>query len=362
MHAECVRLRDRERTLEIRVAEAASLQARLEAAEASARELQAERDRWQNEAQKLQTSIASDSTKQEQLDRLAADLHAAQVERDRLHTQKQASQQLVEQACARVTELERELADAAAASDTAVAEARAGWESQRQALEARLERERQANNEATQAAIRDVEARAAEEREKWRQRIEDAEMQLISERKASQEQSEQLRQQFVILQAERDHLAARLSQVESSNPAAEARPRNEAWVSDFEFFTARRLADQGRPRSTGERVGAEAAAGQERQATILNAPGQVGMQVSEVLAGTEAGGEKSVELRSTPATPPAAQMDTGKASIPSDAPQDAPATLEGRQPGVDPHPWLHQQMDEEPKRFWRKFLNFVLRK
>jgi pSer/pThr/pTyr-binding forkhead associated (FHA) protein/chromosome segregation ATPase len=382
--AECERLREQARMIETQLAEAAGLQARLETAQASARELEAvcaERDRWQNEAQNLPISVASDSTKQEQLDRLAADLHAAQVEHDRLHTEQQAFQQSVEQACTRVTELERELADAAAAQDRAVAEARAGWESERQALEARLEQERQANKRATQATIRDAQARAAAEREEWRQRIEGAEAQIVWERRMFQEQGEQLRKQSAILQSERDRLSARLSQVESSNRVAEPPPRNEPWVSDFEFFAARKLAEPGRPHvpvqgawgQTGgsglsaieqgvEAAWAAAAAKQQRPVTIHNPPGKVGMQVSEVAAGPEAGGEKTVEQSSAPVTSSAAQANTGEASIPSDALQDTPAALEGTQPGEDLHAWLPQHTDTENKRLWRKFLNFVLRK
>jgi pSer/pThr/pTyr-binding forkhead associated (FHA) protein len=384
--AECERLREQARMIETQLAEAAGLQARLETAEASARELEAvcaERDRWQNEAQNLQISVASDSTKQEQLDRLAADLHAAQMERDRLHTEQQAFQRSVEQACTRVTELERELADAAAAQARAVAEARAGWESERQALEARLEQERQATKRATQAASRDAQARAAAEREEWRQRIEGAEAQIVWERRMFQEQSEQLRKQSAILQAERDRLSARLSQVESSNRVAEPPPRNEPWVSDFEFFAARKLADQGgRPHvpvqaawgQTGgsglsaveqgvEAAWAAAAAKQERPVKIQNnTPGKVGMHVSEVAADPEAGGEKTVKQSSAPATSPAAQADTGEASIPSNASQDTPAALEGTPPGEDLSACLPQYTDKERKRLWRKVLSLVLRK
>jgi hypothetical protein len=86
------------------------------------------------------------------------------------------------------------------------------------------------------------------------------------------------------------------------------------------------------------------------------------MQVSKVVAGPEAGGEKTVEQRSTPATPSALQAYTAEASIPSDAPQDAPAAFEGTQPGEDLRAWLRQQSDKEHKRLWRRFLNFVLRK
>ena len=241
-HGECVRLRDQVRVLEILVSEAASLQTRLEVAEARASELEAvcaERDGWQAEAQTLQARLASLCTEPEQFERLGADLHAAHLERDRMHTEQQASLHLLEQARSRIFDLERALSDATLAHERAVAEAHGGWELERQTLEARLEQERQANSEAAQAAVRNVQMRAeaaireiqtrtAAEREEWRRRLEGAEAQIVWERGLFQEQGEQIRRQVAALQTERDRLAARLAQAESSLRAAEERSQNEA--------------------------------------------------------------------------------------------------------------------------------------
>jgi chromosome segregation ATPase len=240
---ECAQLRQQARVLEIQVAEAADLKARLEAAQASSvRELEcvcAERDQWQAEVQRLQARLAGDSDQQEHLARLAAELHAAHEERERLYSQQQASFHLAEQANARVSDLEQALADATAAHERAVAETRAGWESERQALETRLEQERQTRSEATQAAVRDVQtraeaalrdiqARATAEQEKWRKLLEGTEGQIVWERGMFQEQAEQMRRQIALLQADRDRLAAKLAQAESLVRAADERSRNEA--------------------------------------------------------------------------------------------------------------------------------------
>ncbi|HEY7326481.1 MAG TPA: FHA domain-containing protein [Gemmataceae bacterium] len=240
---ECAQLHQQVRVLEIQVAEAADLKARLEVAQASSvRELEivcAERDQWQAEVQTLQARLTGDSDQQEHLARLAAELHAAHEERERLYTQQQASFHLAEQAKARVSDLERALADATAAHERTVAGTRAGWESERQALETRLEQERQRLSEATQAAIRnvqtraetalrDVQARVAAEQQRWRKELEGAEGQIAWERGLFQEQAEQMRRQIAVLQADRDRLAAKLAQVESLLRVAEERSRNEA--------------------------------------------------------------------------------------------------------------------------------------
>ncbi len=212
-------------------AEREEWQQRLEAAEANARErdvVRGERDCWQTEAQNLQVRLAVDSADREQLGRLAADLHAAQADRDRLQTEQQTTRHAAEQALARVTDLERALTEAATAHETALEAARAGWESERQALEAHLERERQSHNGAVQAAIRDVQARAAIDGAEWRQRLESAQQQLVWERGLFQAQSEQLRQQVGSLQAERDRLVARLAEAELRLRAAEERSPDEA--------------------------------------------------------------------------------------------------------------------------------------
>jgi pSer/pThr/pTyr-binding forkhead associated (FHA) protein len=228
--AECDRLREQAGALEAQVAGMAFLQARLEAAEASERELDAvrgERDRWHAEARDLQARLASAESDREQLGRLAADLGAAQAERDRLQAEQQTSRHSAEQALARVSELERALTEAAAAHEAALAQVRAGWESERQALKADLERERQTHEGGDQAAIRDVRAQAAE-REEWRQRLEAAEQQLVWERGLFKLQSEQLRKQAGGLQAERDRLVVRLAEAELRLRAAEARSPDEA--------------------------------------------------------------------------------------------------------------------------------------
>src|SRR5262249_34635544 len=173
-----------------------------------------ERDRWLAETQDLQTRLASHSVDQEQLGRLAADLHAAEVERDRLRTDQQTSQHSAEQAWARVSDLERALRETAAAHATVFEEIHARWESERQALEARLELARQTQDGAIQASVRDVLARAAAERQEWRQQLEGAESQIVWERRMFQEQSEKIRQLTASLQAERDRLAARLIHAE----------------------------------------------------------------------------------------------------------------------------------------------------
>jgi chromosome segregation ATPase len=226
--AECDRLREQ---VEIQVAVMTGLQTQLEAAEARGRELKVirgERDSWQAEVQNLQARLAADSADREQLGRVAADLHAAQVDRDRLQTEQQTSRHSAEQALARVSDLERALTEAAAAHETALAEARARWEAERQALEANLERERQTHDEAIQAAIRDAQARTAAERGEWQQRPKAAEQQLVWERGLFQVQCEQLRQQVGSLQAERDRLVARLAEAELRLRAAEERSPDEA--------------------------------------------------------------------------------------------------------------------------------------
>jgi pSer/pThr/pTyr-binding forkhead associated (FHA) protein/predicted nucleic acid-binding Zn-ribbon protein len=217
------RLREQARALEVQVAKMAGLQTRLEAAEASARELdfvRDERDRWQTEAQNLQKRLASNSAEQEQLGCLAANLHAAQVERDRLQAEQHTSQHSADQAWARVSDLERSLAEAVAVHEKSLKEARACWESERQALNDHLG--------AVQAAVCDVQARVAAEREEWRQRLLASEQQLVWERGLFQVQSEQIRQQVGSLQAERDRLAAQLAQAESRLRAAAERSPDEA--------------------------------------------------------------------------------------------------------------------------------------
>jgi pSer/pThr/pTyr-binding forkhead associated (FHA) protein len=412
--AECDRLREQARTLEIQVAEVTGLQARLEAAQANAHELEvvrSERDHWQAEAQELQTRLVSDSAQQEQLSQLAAALHAAQAERDRLQSEQQTFQHAAEQARLRVAELECALTEAAAVHEAALEAARGRWESERQALEARLELERQGRDGAVEAAVRDVQAKAAAEREQWRQRLEGAELQLVWERGMFQEQSEQIRRQAANLQAERDHLAARLAQAELRlRMAAEERSSNEAVHAAelqhlrqqaardqvFVQLSGTRLghmlqtvrtqeldapAEQARPRAplVRERAsveepgrptvivqevqaawGGESAASQERLSVICKTPGRVDEQVSEV--GSDSSEEKAIEHRSAPAAPPAIPADSGEASALSDAPQDSAASLGEEQSAEDAHDCLAQRKDSRPEarqRFWRQILGFV---
>src|SRR5262249_24762668 len=140
------------------------------------------------------------AAEREQLDRLVADLRAAEVERDRLQTEQQASLHSAERAWARVSELERTLTEATAAHEKTLEEARARWASERQALEALFEQDRQARNGA-------VQPRTAAEREERRQRLEGAERQFAREREA-------LRQQLADARAEHDLLRDRVQGLE----------------------------------------------------------------------------------------------------------------------------------------------------
>jgi hypothetical protein len=392
----------------------AGLQARLEAAEASSREqdvVRGERDRWQAEARDLQTRLTSVSAEREQLGRLAADLHAAQVERDRLQTEQQTSRHSAEQAQARVSELEQALAEAAD-HETALEEARVRWESERQALEARLELGRQTHEGAVQAAIGNVQARLDAEREEWRQRLEAAQQQLVWERRLFQLQNEQNRQQTASLQTERDRLAARLAQAVWHLRAAEERSSNEAGSAVelqqlrqqaardqvFVQLSSIRLghmlqqatrpqnfdapAELARPRAplVRERAPApeqrltaiaqeaqvawgETAVGQEQLPAIGSPLDRVGEQMSEV--GFDPGEEKAIEHQLAPAASPVVPADEGEASASSDTPHGSAAPLGGRQPTEDIDGCLPQQTDsrsEARQGVWRQVFGFVLGK
>jgi pSer/pThr/pTyr-binding forkhead associated (FHA) protein len=422
--AECARLCDQVRTLEIQFAEMADLQTRLEAAEANAHELDAvcaERDQWRDEAQTLRNRPVSDSVERQPTDCLAAALQAAREERDRLHTEQQAALHSAEQAWARVADLERALTEGTAFHERAVAEARARCESEQQALEARLEQERKTYDGATQAAVREVQmraeaairavqARAAAEREEWRQRIEGAEAQIVWERGLFQEQSEQSRRQVAALNTERDHLASRLAQAELLLRSGEERSRNEAGrvsepehlrpfaVLDQLFAEFRGIqmghllgqaarnqgqdkqAEQGRTRvhlecgqvAVGEQcrltameqgvevAWAEAGGGRERLTAIPNPPSPVKNQVRETCP--DAGEKKTVEDQFAPCTSQAVQPDTAGASISSDLPQEALIPVEARQAIEDLGGSLAQRKDETSQRRWRRIFNFVLGK
>jgi pSer/pThr/pTyr-binding forkhead associated (FHA) protein len=355
--AECVRLGDRVRTLEIQVAEAAEVSAHEREA------VCAERDQWQAEAQALQAKLASDVAKQEQLDGFAAELRAAHEERDRLHTEQQAALHLAEQAKVRISDLERALTEAAGAHQRAVAETCACWESEKQALQAHLEQERQDRNRTTQAAvrdfqvraeaaIRDVQVRAAAEREEWRKRLEGAEAQIVCERGLSQEQSEQLRRQVAHLQAERDRLTTRLAQMESSPRAAEEHSRNEAGQA-VQPANLRQLA-------AVDQIFTEFGSIQTRQLLVQavrtpapNPPGSVSKQACEIFP--QAGEKKPVEHRSASCTPLAVSTDTNEAPLSSEAPQDASMPVEASQLLEE----LPEPKDETRQGLWRKVLNLV---
>jgi pSer/pThr/pTyr-binding forkhead associated (FHA) protein len=176
-----------------------------ETAESHKAALEGDRARWESENQALEACLA-----QERQSRVGANESA------------------VRDAQVRVSELERALTEAAENQKTALEDAHTRWESERQDLEARLAQERQGQAGAIEAAVRDVQARVAAEREEWQKRVEGAELQLVWERKMFQEWGEQVRQQAAQLQAERNRVAARLAQAESFLRAAEERSRTDA--------------------------------------------------------------------------------------------------------------------------------------
>jgi pSer/pThr/pTyr-binding forkhead associated (FHA) protein len=286
---ECERLRAEASALEDQAAGMTLLQARLELAEAGARDLdvvRGERDRLHAETQDLKarfdahsadreqqvgrlaadlqaaaaerdrlhsehqttrqsaeqasarlsdlenalTAAAADAAdREQQASRLAADLQAAAAERDRLHSEHQTSRESAEQAWAKVSELERSLTESAAAHEAALAEANTHRESERRALEAELTRERQARDDAVQAAARDAQVQTRGPGE-WRP--EAVEQQLIWERGLLQAQCEQLRQQVGALQADRERLAAQLAQAEAHLGEAAARSDDAALTAE----------------------------------------------------------------------------------------------------------------------------------
>jgi chromosome segregation ATPase len=411
MRAECDRLGAQVRTLEVQVAEMAGLQARLEVSEASIRELdvvRGERDRWQAEAHNLQARLTADlANHEEQLGRLTADLQAAQAEGHQLQLEQQSCRHAAEQAGTRVSDLERALTEAAAAQATALDEARVRWELERQELEACLERERQSHDGAVQAAVREVQAQAAAERQQWRHRLEGAEQQIVWEREMFQEQSEQIRQQAAKLQAERDRLAARLVQAEvrlrasqqcspdEAGHAAELHDLRQQAAREQVFVqlsgirlghllpqTARAQhpdapAEEAHPHAPLVRERAsveeqyrltaivqevqagwgEAAVGQEQPPAICNQSRRVEPQASE--------GEKAVEDRSAPFVPPSVPGNEEEASAPSDTPPSSAEPLEESQPAEDIQSYLPQQKDSRPEsrqRLWRQIVGFVLGK
>jgi len=372
----------------------------------------------QDEARSFQTELDQAREHQHDVEILRRQLADSQAECDRLRehvsaleiqSEQKASQQAAEQAWGRVSELERALAEASTAQATAFEEARAGWESERQALEARLE----AQNQSRHTAVRDVQARASLEREEWRQRLQGAEMQLVWERGMFQEQGEQIRQQAARLQAERDQLAARLSQAELKLQAAEQRPPDEpSPASDLQHLrqlaareqvfvqlssvrpghllqqTARGLrpnapTEQARTSATIFREGslaeeqlrltaiaqevqaawAEAPVGQERLPAISNPTGRIGGQVAE--ARPDGGGDRPDERRSASAVLLAVPTNEGEPSAPSDAPLGSPVPPGESPPAGETLGCLPEQKDSQPKArssLWRQIVNRVLGK
>jgi pSer/pThr/pTyr-binding forkhead associated (FHA) protein len=390
--AECERLGERVRALEAQVAEMARLQTQFEAAaEAAARELddvRGERDRWQAETQAVQARLTSAEADREQLGHLAADLQAAQVERDRLRTEHQASLHSAEKARTRVGHLERALQEATEAHETALAGARAGWESERQALAARLEQERAAHATAAEAHVAAAEARAAE-REEGRRRLEAAERRFTEEREALLKRGEQAGRQAAILREERDGLASRLAKAESSLRAAEERYRDEAGRAAEELERLRRqaalpeghdeLPQHARPlRVEIDRAPAHAeeqrrrlaaleqefpATGREQPATAQGPASQVVEQAPEPTP--DVGGESAVGHRPAPGTTPAVQAGAGPAPPPPDTPHGLPPPHAMRPSEENLHLLLRQRMrqvEQKQQGLWRKVLNFVLGK
>jgi pSer/pThr/pTyr-binding forkhead associated (FHA) protein/chromosome segregation ATPase len=403
VRAECDRLREQVRAFESQVAEVAGMRSRLETAESTALEvdgIRAERDQWQAEARILQVKLASYSTDQGQIDSLTAELHAAQAVRDRLLSE-QASLNSANQASARVSELEQQLTEAASSHEKALTEARASWESERQTLEARLEEERQAHPGAApisesdfqvriDAAIRAVQNQFATEREEWRQRLQGAESQIVWERDMAKEQSEQLRRQVAALKAERDGLASRLAQTESSPRGAEGRTREEPSHHSAELEQMRQLAARDQlfaelsnvqlgnlfrqvPQAQGHTRPVEPARPRAQLASDLshikeqgrpnpiepatpNPPGRTEGQEAEL---SPASGENPIEHRSAPSTPRTVQVDVEETSVSTDTPHGSAAPHGEGQSVEELRDWLNQEQVEERRGIWRKVLNFV---
>jgi pSer/pThr/pTyr-binding forkhead associated (FHA) protein len=212
--AECERLREQARALGARADEAARLQVQLEAAEARASELdavRAERDRWQAETRDLRS-------------KLAADLQAARMEQDRLQAEQQESRHSAEQAWSCVSELERTLMEMTDGHKTALEEARAHSDSERQELEARFAQERQAHAGAMEAAVGGVQAQVSElERslteaaEGHKTTLEEARARWETERQELEARLEQERQSYAgTTEAAARDSQARLSELERS--------------------------------------------------------------------------------------------------------------------------------------------------
>jgi chromosome segregation ATPase/pSer/pThr/pTyr-binding forkhead associated (FHA) protein len=409
--AERERLREQVRALEIHVAEMAGLQARLQTAEGSAAELESvrgERDRWHAEAHNLQARLAAEPADQQELDRLLAEVQAGQTERDQLQAEHQTARHSAEQACARVSELERVLAEAAAAREKALEEARAFWETERQALEARLHMEAQTHAQEIQAAVRDGQARAVAERQKWREQLDGAESQLVWERGMFQEQTNLLREQAARLKAERARLAAQLAQAQQRPSAEEKRSSDLAGHAAEPEPAPPTARDQvfvqissirpghlpqpvrvpssaappepaaprplfGRQRSTVEeqrRLGAiaqefqaawgDAAAGQEQLSTTGTTFVPLGQQGAEATLDT--GREKEVEQPSAASALPAVPADDEEVSV-SPGPSDvSDASLGESQPAEDSDGSLSPHETGQPKSrqgFLRQIFGFV---
>jgi chromosome segregation ATPase len=347
-------------------AETERLRGQLQAAELRAGELEAVRaecGRWQDEARTSRAGLERADAELQRLGGLAGELDAVRAERDRLAAKHQDAIQAAEQLQTRVGELERSLAEAAAAHEAgrahltqALEDAGNRWESERQALEARLEQERLAQAEAEARA---VQARDAE-RQEWRQQLEIAERQFARERETLQEREEQARRQAAILREERDSLASLLDEAgrAAEELAQQARPLR------AEIDRERAHADEQRRRRAVleqelQAARAEAAAERERLATVHNSPGPIVEQAPAVTA--DAGGEKTVEHQPAPGTTPAVEADAGEAPPPPDTPHGLPAPVGGRSSEEYLHRYMRWQEGKQ-QGLWQKVFNFVRRK
>jgi chromosome segregation ATPase len=331
-------------------AETERLRVQLRAAESQTVELEtmrAECDRLREQVQALETQRQATETS-------ALALEAVRAERDHWQAETRALQAGF---AAALAERECALTKIAEAQETALATARADWESERQAHAEAAQ--------ASEAASRAVQAEITAERERWRKQLEGAELQLVWERGMSQERGEQMQQQVAMLQAERDRLAARLAQTELPPQGTEDRSRDAA-VSAAELSRQRQQAAH-------EQVFAEISViqqirqrqqslGQQRPAAVPNSPSRVGEQVFQVSPG---GGVKTSEQPSVPSSVPAIPADAAEASVRSDPPHDSAALSGTSQPAEDGPGLLSERkktLQEKHQWLWQKFLHFTLGK
>jgi hypothetical protein len=197
--------------------------------------------------------------------------------------------------------------------------------------------------------------------------MEGAEAQIVWERGLFKEQGDQSRRQVAALKTERDHLAARLAQAEQVLRAAEERFRSMA-SQGVEPAHVRQLSvsDQLFSQLSGIQVGhligqVARTHGQDKPAEQPRT--RVPVEFEQVPVGEQHRPTATEQgLGSAPGTPPAVQPDAGDASLSSDTPQDASASVEARQPNEELHGSLPEREDEAGQGRWRKILNFVLGK